>query len=119
MASIISLLNSSKASNPNSMPCRILFFIKNGTVKQMEDLSNLFFMTSVFPSVLKTAEVLPVLKKDSKLNYSNYRPISLLTNIEKIYEKLSINDCTLFSIRMILSITYSLASDTNISNLMP
>ena len=46
-------------------------------------------MTGVFPSVLKTAKVVPVFKKDSKLNYSNYRPISLLSNIEKILEKLT------------------------------
>ena len=45
-------------------------------------------MTGVFPSVFKTAKVVPVFKKDSKLNYSNYRPISLLSNIEKILEKL-------------------------------
>ena len=45
------------------------------------------FMNGVFPSVLKTAKVVPVFKKDSKLDYSNYRPISLLSNIEKILEK--------------------------------
>ena len=45
-------------------------------------------MTGVFPSVLKTAKVVPVFKKDSKLDYSNYHPISLLSNIEKIIEKL-------------------------------
>ena len=45
-------------------------------------------MTGVFPSALKTAKVVPVFKKDSKLNYSNYRPISLLSNIEKLLEKL-------------------------------
>ena len=45
-------------------------------------------MTGVFPSVLKTAKVVPVFNKDSKLNSSNYRPISLLSNIEKILEKL-------------------------------
>ena len=28
-------------------------------------------MTGVFPSVLKTAKVVPVFKKDSKLDYSN------------------------------------------------
>ena len=39
-------------------------------------------------TVLKTAKVVPVFKKDSKLDYSNYRPISLLSNIEKILEKL-------------------------------
>ena len=45
-------------------------------------------MTSVFPSVLKTAKVVSVLKNDLKLDYSNYRQISLLSNIEKILEKL-------------------------------
>ena len=68
---IISSLNSSKASGPNSIPYRILSFL-----------------TGVFPSVPKTAKVVPVFKKDSKLDYSTYRPISLLSNIEKILEKL-------------------------------
>ena len=45
-------------------------------------------MTGVFPSVRKTSKVVPVFKKDSKLNYSSYCPISLLSNIEKILEKL-------------------------------
>ena len=45
-------------------------------------------MTGVFLSVLKTAKVAPVFKKDSKLHYSNYHPISLLSNEEKILEKL-------------------------------
>ena len=45
-------------------------------------------MTGVFPSLLKTAKTVLVFKKDSKLDYSNYRPISLLSNIDKILEKL-------------------------------
>ena len=54
----------------------------------MEDFFNLSFVTEVFPSVLTTAKVVPVFKKDSTLYYSNYRPISLLSNVEKILEKL-------------------------------
>ena len=45
-------------------------------------------MAGVFPSVLKTAKVVPVFKKDSKLDSSNYFPILLLSNNEKILEKL-------------------------------
>ena len=45
-------------------------------------------MTGAFPSVIKTAKIDPVLNKNSKLDYSNYSPISLLSNIEKILEKL-------------------------------
>ena len=85
---MFSSLNSKKASGPNSIPYRILFLLKNEISKQLADLFNLSFMTGVFPSVLKTAKVVPVFKKDSKLDYSNYRPISLLSNIEKILEKL-------------------------------
>ena len=44
-------------------------------------------MTGVFPSVLKIPNVVPVFKKDSKLDYSSYCPISLLSNIEIILEK--------------------------------
>ena len=43
-------------------------------------------MTGVFPPVLKTAKVVPAFKIDSKLDYSNYHPIFLLSNIEKILE---------------------------------
>ena len=45
-------------------------------------------MNGIFPSLLEIVKVVPVFKKDSKLAYSKYRPISLLSNIEKILEKL-------------------------------
>ena len=87
IANIISSVIPSKASGPNSIPYRILFLLKNEISKQLTDLFNLSFTTGVFPSVLKTVKVVPVFKKDSKLDYNNYRPISLLSNIEKILEK--------------------------------
>ena len=45
------------------------------------------FSTWQFPSVLKIAKVIPVHKKQSKVDYTNYKPIYLLSNIEKIIEK--------------------------------
>ena len=78
VVNIITSLNSNKASGPNSIPYRTLFLLKNESCS---------FMTDVFPSVLKIAKVVPVFKKDSKLDYSNYHLISLLSNIEKILEK--------------------------------
>ena len=54
----------------------------------LADLFNLSFSSGIFPPVLKTAMVVPAYKKDSKLNYQNYRPIFLLSNIKKILEKL-------------------------------
>ena len=52
-------------------------------------LINLSFTTGVFPSALKIAKVTPVFKnKGSPLFCSNYRPISLLSNLDKIYERI-------------------------------
>ena len=42
----------------------------------------------MFPDILKLAKVTPLHKKDSKLDFLNYRPISLLSVFSKIYEKL-------------------------------
>ena len=88
ITNIIFSLNSNKASGPNSLPYRILFLLKNEISKQLADLFNISFIAGVFPSVLKIAKVVPVFKKDSKLDYNNYRSISLLSNIEKILGKL-------------------------------
>ena len=85
IANIISSLNSNKACGPTSY--RILFLLKKEILKQLAALFNLSFITGLFRSVLETAEVVPVFKKDPKLDYSNYHPISLLSNIEKICEK--------------------------------
>ena len=44
--------------------------------------------TGVQPDKLKLAHVIPIFKKGSKLLVSNYRPISLLSNLNKIIEKI-------------------------------
>ena len=84
----ISSLNCNKASGPNSIPYRILFLLKNEILKQVVDLFNLPFMTGVFLFALKTPKVVLVFRKYSKLDYNYYRPISLLSNIEKILSKI-------------------------------
>ena len=52
------------------------------------NLFNLSFLQEKFPSLLKVAKVIPIHKKSSKLLCSNYRPISILSNLDKILEKI-------------------------------
>ena len=85
---IITSLDSSKAIGPNSIPIKILKLLKNDISQHLSDIFNLSFSSGVFPDILKTAKIIPIHKKDSKLECTNYRPISLLSNLDKILEKL-------------------------------
>lgn len=49
-------------------------------------LINLSFNTGTFPDVYKTGLVVPVYKTGDKNDLSNYRPISIISNIGKIFE---------------------------------
>ena len=44
-----------------------------------------------YPNKLKYAKIIPIYKDDDKEEPGNYRPISLLSNVNKIYEKLMYN----------------------------
>ena len=70
------------------IPSKVLNMLKNDISEQLADLFNLSFSTSAFPTLLKTAKVIPIHKKYSKLDLTNYCPISLLSNFDKILEKL-------------------------------
>ena len=87
LENIISSLDSNKSVGPNSIPIKILKLFKNDISSQLSEIFNISFSSGVFPSILKTAKVIPVHKKDSKLDFSNYCPISLLSNVEKMLEK--------------------------------
>ena len=65
--------------------------MKNDISDQLAVLFNLSFTSGSFPTILKTSKVTPIYKKDSKLKCSNYRPISLLSNIDKILERIVYN----------------------------
>ena len=75
---VISSLDSNKSVGPNSIPTKILKLLKNDISSQLSEIFNISFSSGVFPSILKIAKVIPIHKKDSKLDFSNYRPISLL-----------------------------------------
>jgi hypothetical protein len=51
-------------------------------------ICNAVLSTGVFPDRLKYAIVKPIYKKGGKQDISNYRPISLLTSISKVFEKI-------------------------------
>ena len=78
-----------KANGPFSIPPTILKTILADIAEILSKLFNLSFQSGVFFSSLKIAKVIPIYKnKGSANDVNNYRPISLLSNIDKIFEKL-------------------------------
>ena len=81
-------LDASKACQDTDVPTKI--------IKDNADIFTDFIHPSInasinngdFPSFLKLANVIPVFKKDSKNSKDNYRPMSILKNISKVYERI-------------------------------
>ena len=85
---IIMVSNTMKSTGPYSIPNQIIKQISTSISTPISNICNNSFITGKYPDVLKISKVIPIHKKDSKLDVSNYRPISLLSNINKIIEKL-------------------------------
>ena len=83
---IIDDLNLKKSIGPFGVPVFLLKKFKTFFSFWLSELVNLSFETGLFPDVLKIAKVNPLHKKESKLDHRNYRPISLLSVVSKIFE---------------------------------
>ena len=91
IGNLISSLSPRKSYGPNSIPVVILQMLKDDISKPLSILFNLSINTGTHPDLLKIAKAITIHKKGSKLEVGNYRPISLLSNINKILEKIMFN----------------------------
>ena len=85
---IIKSLNSKKATGPNSIPTKILKLFSKTISIPLANLINLSFEYGIFPMSLKVASVTPVHKNGGSLDCNNYLPVSLISNLSKLIEKL-------------------------------
>ena len=80
-------LDASKSCQDTDVPTKII----KGNADIFADFIHPAINTTInkneFPSFLKLADVIPVFKKGSKNSKHNYRPISILKNISKVYER--------------------------------
>lgn len=85
---IISILPVNKAIGPDNISHRMLKYTKFSISKPLCMLFNKSLVENSFPNYWKIAHVLPLFKKDDPSVASNYRPVSLLSCVSKIMERI-------------------------------
>ena len=80
-------LNTNKASQSSDIPAKSLEQNVDFFFLFVLDYLNKSINSSTFPAILKLADMIPVYKRDCQYEKSNYRPISVLPNLSKIFEK--------------------------------
>ena len=85
---LLTQLRAHKATGPDGIGNWVLKHCSNTLCKPLTVLFNKSLADGVFPRTWKLANVSPVYKKGSKSDKVNYRPISLLSNMSKVLEKI-------------------------------
>ena len=80
-------LDPSKSNQQTDIPTKILNYNSEYFAGYFHENINFCFENSCLPSDLKFADVTPAYKKKSKNSKDNYRPVSILSNISKVYER--------------------------------
>ena len=88
MQDILKILDASKAIGPDLLNPKLLKEAASMLKYPLCRLFNLALTLSTFPSEWKYANVIPVFKKDFPSNLKNYRPISFISILAKVMERL-------------------------------
>ena len=85
---IITALNVKKAHGPDLISANMVKLCGEGLCVPLKIIFENILETGIFPDQWKEANVTPVHKKNDKQIISNYRPISLLPILAKVFERI-------------------------------
>ena len=89
-----------KSTGLDNLSCRLLRDAAPIISQSLCDLFNKSLVLGVFPSDWKVAKVFPLHKGQSKSDPNNYRPISILSSVSKIFEKIVSLNFMIISMKM-------------------
>ena len=93
---IIKSLDPKKAIGIDNISTKIIKDCAEIISIPLTKIINLCIEGSTFPSKAKIATILPFFKKNDRSNKSNYRPVSILSSISKIFERVIKDQLTKF-----------------------
>ena len=83
----INKMNSKKATGHDGLSVKMIKLAEPIITKPLTKLINKSIENSQFPKSFKIAQVAPIYKKKSSLDKANYRPVSLLPVMSKVFER--------------------------------
>ena len=87
----IDKLENKRSSGHDEISNKLLKLLKFELSKSLTLIINQMINTGVFPGSLKVSKIIQLFKKCDSSLLSNYRPISLLPTISKIFQKILYN----------------------------
>ena len=87
MYKLLCQINVKKSTGYDNLPPKLLSVASKELAFPMSQLINSCIVNTYFPTDLKYAEISPIFKKDNKLDKSKYRPVSILSCVSKVFEK--------------------------------
>lgn len=81
-------VDTSKACGVDGIGNSLIRMCATAIAPSLASFFNISFSRGHFPSAWKFANVVPIFKKDNRQLKGNYRPVSLLTSLSKIIEKI-------------------------------
>ena len=88
ISNLIEILNPNKATGPDNISNRMLKAVAHEISVPLSILFNRSLGEGSFPDFWKCPNVLPLYKKGDKSVLSNYRPVSLLSGVGKLLERI-------------------------------
>ena len=83
---IIKGIKTSRSNGHDGISSEFLKLISNDIADSITLIINQSLKSGIFPNQLKIAKVTPIYKKDDKKVITNYRPISVLPVVSKVFE---------------------------------
>ena len=82
------MIKSNKATGWDGISPKILKLTAKGVAPSLTSLYNTVIRKGNWPSTWKMGEWIPVFKKGDKTDRGNYRPITVLNSVDKVFETL-------------------------------
>ena len=89
-------VNVNKSIGEDKLPPKILQISANVIDKPLMTVINVSISEMTFPNQSKNAAVVPIFKSEDKIDKKNYRPVSILNSVSKIFENVIKDQVTPF-----------------------